>query len=95
MLHILDGDELDLPFNDYVMFHDIEGSEEFLAEPWAFRKAYCAAMQQFVAEIKDGCGRRGIDYLLLRTDQELAAGLSHYLHARERMQHTHHRGRHR
>ena len=28
-----------------------------------------------------------VDTLLLRTDRELAEGLSHYLHARERLQH--------
>ncbi|WP_010584954.1 DUF58 domain-containing protein [Schlesneria paludicola] len=93
MIHVLDSDELELPFNDYVLFRDIEGTEEFMAEPWAFRKAYCAAMQDFIAEIKEGCGRRGIDNLLLRTDQELAEGLSHYLHARERLQHIHRKGR--
>ncbi len=93
VLHILDGDELDLPFSDYVLFHDIEGTEQFFAEPWAFRKAYCAAMTDFVSEINDGCGRRGVDNLLLRTDRELADGLSHYLHARERLQHTHRKGR--
>lgn len=92
VLHILDRDELDLPFDDYVLFKDIEGTEQFFAEPWAFRKAYCSAMNDFVSEVRDGCGRRGIDHLLLRTDQELAAGLSHYLHARERMQHIHHKG---
>ena len=93
IMHILDGDELDLPFQDFVLFRDIEGTEQFFAEPWSFRKAYCAAMQEFVNEIKDGCGRRGIDTLLLRTDQELADGLSHYLHARERLQHIHRKGR--
>jgi hypothetical protein len=69
-----------LPFNDLVLFRDIEGSEELFAEPWAFRKAYCEAMSQFVAEVKDACGTRGIDYLHLRTDQDLAL-----LDARERM----------
>ena len=39
-----------------VLFRDIEGSEQFFAEPWGFRKAYCEAMQQFVAEVADGCG---------------------------------------
>jgi uncharacterized protein (DUF58 family) len=92
VLHVLDGDELELPFDDYVLFRDIEGSEQFFAEPWAFRKAYCEAMRQFVAEVSEGCGQRGVDHLLLRTDQDLAAGLSHYLHARERLQHVHHKG---
>ncbi len=93
VLHVLDPDELELPFNDLVMFRDIEGNEELLAEPWAFRKAYQAAMQQFLAEVRAGCGDRGIDYLLLQTNQPLADVLSHYLHARERLKYVTRRGR--
>jgi uncharacterized protein (DUF58 family) len=84
VMHVLDPDELTLPFNDLVLFRDIEGQEELLAEPWAFRLAYRAAMQQFLDDVRGGCGNRGIEYLLLRTDQSLADALSHYLHARER-----------
>ncbi len=88
VLHVLDPDELELPFNDLIMFRDIEGSEELLAEPWAFRTAYREAMQKFVDGVSSGCGDRGIDYLLLRTDQPLANALSYYLHARERLKHV-------
>jgi uncharacterized protein (DUF58 family) len=93
VMHVLDPDELELPFNDLIMFRDIEGSEELLAEPWAFRKAYQQAMQDFLAEVRGACGDRGIDYLPLRTDQPLADVLSHYLHARERLKHVIQRGR--
>lgn len=92
LFQILDRDELELPFEDYVLFKDIEGTEQFFAEPWGFRKAYCAAMQQFVDEVAEGCGQRGIDRLLLTTDEDPAAALSHYLHARERLQHLQHKG---
>jgi uncharacterized protein (DUF58 family) len=87
VFHVLDPDELELPFNDLVMFRDIEGSEELLAEPWAFRKSYQAAMEEFLREVRTGCGDRGIDYVFLRSDQPLADALSHYLHARERLKH--------
>jgi uncharacterized protein (DUF58 family) len=87
VFHVLDPDELELPFNDLVMFRDIEGSEELLAEPWAFRKTYQAAMDDFLREVRTACGDRGIDYVFLRTDQPLADALSHYLHARERLKH--------
>jgi len=93
VMHVLDPDELDLPFNDLVMFRDIEGNEELLAEPWAFRQAYQAAMRQFLEDVRTGCGNRGIDYLHLRTDQPLADVLSHYLHARERLKRVISRGR--
>lgn len=93
IFQILDRDELELPFNDFVLFKDIEGTEQHFVEPWSFRKAYCAAMQQFVAEVKTGCGQRGIDQILLQTDQDLAVAMSHYLHSRDRLHHVRHSGR--
>jgi hypothetical protein len=63
-----------------------------LAEPWAFRKTYQAAMETFLQEVRGACGDRGIDYVFLRTDQSLADTLSHYLHARERLKHLTRRG---
>ncbi|REK08603.1 MAG: DUF58 domain-containing protein [Planctomycetota bacterium] len=92
VFHVLDPDELELPFNDLVMFRDIEGNEELLAEPWAFRKSYQEAMQTFLSEVRSGCGDRGIDYVFLRTDQPLADMLSHYLHSRDRRKHLAPRG---
>ncbi len=93
VLHILDRDEIDLPFNDLVLFRDIEGQEELYAEPWAFRRAYSAAMDEFITGVHETCGSRGVDHLLLRTDQELARALSHYLHSRERLRNAGPQGR--
>jgi uncharacterized protein (DUF58 family) len=91
VLQVLDPDELELPFQDLVLFKDIEGSEELFAQPWSFRKAYCQAMRDFVEEVRGGCVARGIDHVLLRTDEDLATSLSHYLHLRERLLHVRHR----
>jgi hypothetical protein len=44
-------------------------------------------MQTFLSEVRTTCGQRGIDHLLLRTDEDLASALSYYLHARERSEH--------
>jgi uncharacterized protein (DUF58 family) len=85
ILQVLDKEEIELPFNDSVLFKDIEGAEEIHAEPWAFRKAYKAAMEYFIAEVARRCRSAGIDHLLLTTDQELGLALSHYLHQRQRL----------
>jgi uncharacterized protein (DUF58 family) len=85
IFQVLDADEIELPFQDSVLFRDIEGgaqAEQLFAEPWAFRKAYKAAMEQFIAEIKSRCHNTGIDHLLLRTNDDLGTALSHYLHGR-------------
>lgn len=91
LLHVLDRDELELPFEELVLFKDIEGDEELFADPWAFRKAYAAAMDDFTTEVRERASARGIDYLLLRTDQDLGGALSHYLHLRQRSLHLRHR----
>lgn len=82
VFHVLDKDEIELPFNDSVLFKDIEGNEELFAEPWAFRKAYKAAMETFIGEVAERCRFAGIDHVLMRTSDELGGALSHYLHHR-------------
>src|SRR4051812_20551372 len=83
VFQVLDDDEIELPFGDSVLFKDIEGDEQLFAEPWAFRKAYKAAMEQFIGEVGSRCRSAGIDHLLLKTSDNLGMALSHYLHGRQ------------
>jgi uncharacterized protein (DUF58 family) len=83
VFQVLDDDEIELPFNDSVLFKDIEGVEQLFAEPWAFRKAYKAAMEEFIGEVGQRCRSAGIDQLLLKTSDNLGMALSHYLHGRQ------------
>jgi len=83
VFQVLDEDEIELPFRDSVLFKDIEGPEQLFAEPWAFRKAYKAAMEDFIAETGRRCRSAGIDHLLLKTSDDLGLALSHYLHGRQ------------
>jgi len=88
IFQILDSDEIELPFKDSVLFRDIEGGtspEELFAEPWAFRKAYKAAMETFIEEVRNRCLYGGIDHLLLKSSDDLGLALSHYLHGRHRV----------
>jgi uncharacterized protein (DUF58 family) len=85
IFHILDKEEIELPFNDSVLFRDIEGTEEIFAEPWAFRQAYKRAMEEFMADVGSRCRAAGIDYTLLTTSDDLGQGLSRYLHQRQNM----------
>ncbi len=48
VLQVLDRDELELPFDGPTIFRDIEGDEELFAEPWAFRRSYQQAMEEFL-----------------------------------------------
>jgi uncharacterized protein (DUF58 family) len=85
IFQVLDPEEIELPFKDSVLFRDIEGgagAEELFAEPRSFRKAYKAAMEKFIGEVRGRCHYAGIDHLLLRTSDDLGAALSYYLHGR-------------
>ena len=82
MFHVLDRDEIELPFEDAVMFRDIEGDEEIFANPRAFRKAYHAAVEQFLEEVESRCMFCGIEYLRLLTDDDLGETLARKFHER-------------
>ncbi len=93
VVHILHRDEMEMPFKDSVIFKDIEGEEEIFAEPWAFHKAYQAAMEEFTQETRQRCQYCGIDYLQVLTDENLGTVLSSYLHNRQYARSKTHRGR--
>jgi uncharacterized protein (DUF58 family) len=88
VMHVLDRDEMELPFEGPTIFHDIEGEEELFAEPWGFRRSYQQAMRDFLANVRRECGARGYDHCPLVTDVPLAASLSAFLHGREAADHA-------
>jgi len=83
VLQVLDRDELALPFDGPTVFRDIEGDEELFAEPKGFRKAYQAAMRDFLDGVRRECGSRGYDHVRFVTDEPLGASLGLFLRARE------------
>lgn len=83
IMQVLDRDELELPFDGPTIFRDIEGTEELFAEPWAFRRSYQAAIQEFLQAVRKECGARGYDHVQFLTDEKLGDSLSYFLHSRE------------
>jgi uncharacterized protein (DUF58 family) len=82
VFHILDPAELEFPFRETTLFKGLEGMPEVLTEPHALRRAYQAEIGAYLAEVKKGCQMIDIDYVPLRTDQELDLALSSYLASR-------------
>jgi uncharacterized protein (DUF58 family) len=83
VLQVLDRDEAELPFDGPTIFRDIEGEEELFAEPWAFRRAYQKAIDEFLDGVKKECGKRGYDHVRFFSDEPLGASLSLFLHSRQ------------
>ncbi len=85
VMHVLDRDELELPFDGPTIFRDIEGEEEVFAEPQGFRRAYRQAMTEFLEGVRKECGNRGYDHVRFLTDEPLGEALSLFLHSREQV----------
>ena len=85
VMQVLDRDELDLPFDGPTVFQDIEGDEELFAEPASFRKAYQAAIREFLDGVTRECGGRGYDHVRFFTDEPLGPSLGRFLRGREEM----------
>jgi uncharacterized protein (DUF58 family) len=82
VFHILDAAELDFPFRQTTLFKGLEGLPEVLTEPYALRRAYQAEIGDFVRQLRKGCQMVNIDFVPLRTDQDLDGPLSSYLASR-------------
>jgi uncharacterized protein (DUF58 family) len=82
VFHILDPAELEFPFRETTLFKGLEGMPEVQTEPAALRRAYQAEIGAYLAELKKGCQMIDIDYVPLRTDEELDVALSSYLASR-------------
>jgi uncharacterized protein (DUF58 family) len=84
VLHIMDDDELDFPFDQPSRFEGLETDEHLSCNPRALREGYLASLNRFLDAIRHGCARDNIDYALIRTSAPLDAALNEFLRHRQR-----------
>jgi uncharacterized protein (DUF58 family) len=82
VLHILDDDELDFPFEGPSQFEGLEQSVSINCNPRALREGYLAAVNEFVSTLRHGCARDAVDYEMIRTSQPMDAALAAFLSRR-------------
>jgi uncharacterized protein (DUF58 family) len=79
IFHVLDGAELNFPFQEATLFRGLEQAPELLTDPRSLRNGYLAELGEFLQQLQHGCRERNIDYVQLRTDANLGLALSTYL----------------
>ncbi len=84
VLHILDPDELQLPFTMPSMFVDMEEPTRLPVDPEGLRSAYKQRVERFLKECREKCGQAGAHYFRLTTDTDEASALGLYLAWRSR-----------
>ncbi len=82
VFHILDPAEIEFPFRDTTRFKGLEDMTEILTDPHALRRAYQEEVQSFLKSLEKACRMADIDYVPLRTDQNLGIAMSSYLASR-------------
>jgi uncharacterized protein (DUF58 family) len=82
VFHVMDYDELNFPFAGTTRFEGMEQLEQLLCDPRALRDGYLEALEEYLVEVRRGCARQGIDYMLVHTQEYLDAVLSKFLHHR-------------
>ncbi|MDZ4820230.1 MAG: DUF58 domain-containing protein [Planctomycetota bacterium] len=82
VLHVMDDDELDFPFNGTTRFEGLETVDSLTCNPRALRDGYMQALQQFLDEVRLNCTKNSCDYQLIRTSDPLDAALATFLSRR-------------
>jgi uncharacterized protein (DUF58 family) len=85
VFHVMDHDELTFPFAGSTRFEGMEELLHLLCDPRALRDGYMEALEEYLVEVRRGCARQGIDYMLVHTQEYLDAVLSKFLHHRMAM----------
>jgi len=82
VLHILDEDELEFPFQGNTQFLGLENLGRVNAQPRALREAYRKEIHDFCHEVQRKCVAARIDYKRISTADNLDAALCAFLAAR-------------
>jgi len=78
LFHILDSDEVSLPFNGDVVFESLEDDSSIELDPANIREAY-RSIQEQIKYYRSHCSKLGIDYIFLDTSTPLEQGLTYFL----------------
>jgi uncharacterized protein (DUF58 family) len=81
VLHTLDRDELELPFDGVVRFEDLEGERDVQVDVPLVRDAYLEELRAFLDEVRAACVKRDLRYQLAPTDVSPVQILSDALEA--------------
>jgi uncharacterized protein (DUF58 family) len=82
LLHVLDDDELDFPFDGATRFEGLEVSDAIACNPRALREGYLAAFEEFLSTARREAAAARCDYSLIRTSEPLDAALVKFLSRR-------------
>jgi len=85
LLHVMDDDELDFPFEGPTRFEGLELPDALACNPRSLRAGYLAAVEAFLADVRTRAAAVRCDYSLIRTGEPVDAALVKLLARRASM----------
>ena len=85
LFHVLDPDELDLPFNTPAALMDMEGDGSVDVDPMQVRDDYRKEVARTISQWRRFSGEKGIDYIQAATSQSAALVLSEFAGRRQKV----------
>ena len=85
VLHVMDDDELEFPFEGPTRFEGLEIAEHVTCNPRGLRAGYLEALEGFLAEVRRRAAAAAADYSLIRTGEAVDAALVRFLSRRASM----------
>lgn len=85
VFHILDKQEIELNYNEKVIFEDLENQNKITTDPWQIKKSYKKEINERINYFKRRCLGMNINYNLFLTDQSLDLALHQFLNKRKKI----------
>ena len=79
VFHLLDHDEVTMPFKALTSFRDMETGQQIMGDPLRQRRGYLRRLQQFRTDVREGCAACGADYRFVDTAEPIELVLRDYL----------------
>lgn len=84
ILHVMDDDELEFPFEGPTRFEGLELPAELSCNPRSLRAGYLEALEAFLADVRRRAAEVQADYTLVRTGEPPEVALVRFLARRSR-----------
>jgi uncharacterized protein (DUF58 family) len=85
LLHVMDDDELDFPFDGPTRFEGLELPDAIACNPRSLRAGYLEAVDAFLTDVRTRSAAARCDYSLVRTGEPVDAALVKFLSRRASM----------
>jgi uncharacterized protein (DUF58 family) len=82
VLHLLDRNEIDLPYDRQVTLKDLETDEELQIDPAELREAYQQQVEAYMTGIRKVCNDGGVEYHSMFVDEPYDKALVRLIHRR-------------